>query len=1347
MSCRLCRLMRPASARRTVAFISSFVAALMAFTVASAALPAPVQVYYIPLPEDQVFTALSGIFPGRAACGLPEDPENLPNVITPIQTYISISIISADTLIYYDHWEDDFEIDLASPVQPSTQIWGDGNPANGAPPGIPDDLLTPDTVIVLDNPVTPATRSTLFDFDGGDKIGATRPIAISRAAWSTGPGTLLAGAVEVYDTSHWGTRYEAPVGENILAEQLFEYTGMAIMAQADDTAVQIDLNRDGTPESTLFLDGGESHLIDGDLPAGAVITASAPVQVTLITGDRCDIYESRWYALFPREHWSAEYYNPVSTPPGEGGTLVFLFNPDIVPLTVGWETLGGMQPSLTIEAGSVVSTVVPLGSGTRFFAADGRPFQAIAAIGADGPANANSRADWGFALVPERLLTYQVLVGWGAGRDPTSLVNPNENSSPVWVTVELPAGQTGPARVCIDYNGDGQGSEIDSNGFRYDTHLNLNRLQNAIVYDPDGDQTGMILYVCDPPAAPTGARIAAAWGQDPQTSSPDEPALDLGTTAPPASTFAAGKGVTVLTDRATDSGHTDSGHTGGIRAVGPPAAPGDTLRYAIVVRNASRVASGAVIVSDTVPLHTSYITSSTFFDNGVSVTPIADNLTGSPFPLDEGGVNLGAMLVRGVLTVTFDVRIDQPLEPTVDRVRNVALVTVGGDQLAPEVETEIMLEAGLTLAKRTNGEDADAPPGPILAVGAPVTWTYTLTNTGAVTLTNVIVTDSVPGVTPVYASGDNGDDRLAPNEVWTFQATGAAIAGQYVNVGIASATTPYGAAITASNPSRYFGLSSHIHLDKAASPPSAPSGAVITYTFTVTNGGNAALAAIDLSDDHCAPVFVDGDANGNTLLNPDETWRYRCADTVTVDITNTALVTGVDVLGRIITDTAQATVDVLTPAIALAKMPSATNVFAGGIVTYTFTVTNAGETALFDVALADDHCEPVYYVDGDINTNRTLEIDETWRYRCVTVIMSDTLNTATVRAVDGAGNAVTATASALVRTSFLFLPLILHEIPVECPPPDGCPIPGVEELKGLAVHPTTGVIYVTSRTNNRVLALDPNTLRIIASAETGDQPWGVAVDARAERVYVASFGGGDVRIYDAYSLAPLAVVPVGAEATLIEVLPELGAAFALVHDGSHVAVIEELTRTVILSSGGSGPFGIAADPLREQIYISNRDSAHFATVSRVTARTMNTWQTRSNMVLEDGRRLFAIAYDPAVNRLYSLYLAADGRWFVDTWKPEPHPQLWGREATVAVESSGAITSPLIGGAGLAINPATGLVYNANAAAGTVSVIERGGLRVLETITTRGDPFAIATDGTHNRVLIGLRASGRLIILR
>ena len=52
-----------------------------------------------------------------------------------IHTVISVTGAVDGTFVYYDHWEDGFELDLANPVQASSEVWGDGDAANGAPPG------------------------------------------------------------------------------------------------------------------------------------------------------------------------------------------------------------------------------------------------------------------------------------------------------------------------------------------------------------------------------------------------------------------------------------------------------------------------------------------------------------------------------------------------------------------------------------------------------------------------------------------------------------------------------------------------------------------------------------------------------------------------------------------------------------------------------------------------------------------------------------------------------------------------------------------------------------------------------------------------------------------------------------------------------------------------------------------------------------------------------------------------------------------------------------------------------------------------------------------------------------
>ena len=50
-------------------------------------------------------------------------------------------------------------------------------------------------------------------------------------------------------------------------------------------------------------------------------------------------------------------------------------------------------------------------------------------------------------------------------------------------------------------------------------------------------------------------------------------------------------------------------------------------------------------------------------------------------------------------------------------------------------------------------------------------------------------------------------------------------------------------------------------------------GGTVTYAYTVTNPGVAALHDIAVTDDKCAPVsFVSGDTNSNGLLDQGESW-------------------------------------------------------------------------------------------------------------------------------------------------------------------------------------------------------------------------------------------------------------------------------------------------------------------------------------------------------------------------------------------------------------------------------------------------------------------------------------------
>lgn len=1191
-----------------------------------AANPPPVQVFYIPVPEDQAHAAFQAIYPGNDVCNL----NGYPQVAEPTISYDSISVLASGTIIYYDHWEDDdgYEVDLANPVQPTTEIWGDGDPSNGAPPNVPSDILTANTVIILQSEVTSATRKSELDYDGGDKFGASRTVAVTRVLWPSGPRTLQAGALEVYPVDQWGTRYIAPVGTDTNASaQLFQYSALAVMAAEDDTLVEIDADGDGVFETTTTLQEGEGYLTSGDVQRGAVVQSSMPVQVDLITGDICEIYETRWFALFEDDQLSSRYYSPVTTEPGRG-TIAYFYNPNSSAITVTRTTAGNAQNSVVIGPLSGASMGVPVGSAARFDSDNAQPFAALAAVDADGPGfvNSNSFADWGFTLIPDRAATMQTLIGLGIGRDPESTVDPDENASPVWVTPVFSNGDTGELSVCVDFRGDGQGSQTDANGFHYDVTLVLDEFEVGKVLDTAaGDQTGMLLYVCPPGPGetPTG-RIVAAWGQDPALASFGPPGLDAGTTAPPALTFEAGKLAEIVNDQDGDGS----------------ADPGDQLRYSVVVRNNARVPVGSITLSDTVPLHTSYVLSSTTQDSGAGPVDIADNTSGTPFPLDEGGIGLGNLAVGQLVTVTFDVIIDLQLPAEVDRVRNVAIVRLGDEESRPEVETPLDDSPVIVLEKATNGVDADVPPGVMLVVGEPVTWTYTITNVGTVSITSLSLVDSSPDVTPTLVSGDEVNPGIFDvGEVWVYRANGIAVTGQYSNTATAVGLDVGGEVITVTDVSHYFGMGAAIDLEKVAASTTVTEGGTAFYTVTVTNPTTIDLSDVQVDDSLCALLFIGGDSGDDGILSEGEVWTYTCSRVLTRTTTNVATVTALDVLGNPVTDTDSVRVVV-----------------------------------------------PILWL------------------------------------------------------PIIITPPVSPPEPIPCPPPDGCEL--TNEIKALAVNQSGSLLYVTARDPDELLLVDPDQVEILARTSTDiAQPWGVVVDEADNLVYVSNFTGASVSIYDATTLDWIKTIPVGDNPTLLEIVPDLNLVFTLVRGGSKVAVIQGTDLVQTVDSGGSGPFGVAFDPVNQRLFVSHRDSQSLTMLQEVDG----TWQATPGPKFDDGRQLFELAYHVDTRRLFVVYADALSNWYLDVWEPQNN-SIWGLFSTQSIPNGGSIDSSDVGGAALSINPATGNLFNVNTGADSLSVIDVTSLGNVGTVGLGSDPFALAIDTTNNRVYVGLRESGRLVKL-
>ena len=184
------------------------------------------------------------------------------------------------------------------------------------------------------------------------------------------------------------------------------------------------------------------------------------------------------------------------------------------------------------------------------------------------------------------------------------------------------------------------------------------------------------------------------------------------------------------------------------------------------------------------------------------------------------------------------------------------------------------------------------------------------------------------------------------------------------------------------------------------------SGSTVTFTIAVTNTGGQDLTNITVADP-LAPACAQTIAS----LPVGATTNWLCTVTnVTADFTNIVTATVTPPVGpsRTVTDTG--VVDVINPAIAIAKTPDLQLVRAGGTVTFTITVTNTGDVVLTNVTVSDPNAPACNRTIG------SLGVGETTSYTCVvTNVQAGFTNVATATGTPPVGPPVTSSDPAVVQ--------------------------------------------------------------------------------------------------------------------------------------------------------------------------------------------------------------------------------------------------------------------------------------------------------------------------------------------
>lgn len=310
-------------------------------------------------------------------------------------------------------------------------------------------------------------------------------------------------------------------------------------------------------------------------------------------------------------------------------------------------------------------------------------------------------------------------------------------------------------------------------------------------------------------------------------------------------------------------------------------------------------------------------------------------------------------------------------------------------------------------------------------VGSEITYTYNVTNTGGWPLSDIELVDDKFGPIMSWMS-------LAPGE--SVQATFDVVVGAdwespYCNCATVTASVVYPNDLNGVNGNGNGTVSdtdthcltvidASISLVKTG-PEFACVGTDVTYEYTVENTGENTLANVMLVDDKFGaidswPSLAPGETVQATFgATVGEDWEdpYVNTGTVTADVMAPNQANGNGLIVCSVSDTDEHSLDVLDPAVSLVKTATPTTGAVGDTITYTYEVTNTGDTDLTNVALVDDQL-------GAIDDWATLAMGATETATANYVLTQDDVpsitNVATVTAITPCETTVSDTDTATV---------------------------------------------------------------------------------------------------------------------------------------------------------------------------------------------------------------------------------------------------------------------------------------------------------------------------------------------
>jgi uncharacterized repeat protein (TIGR01451 family) len=463
----------------------------------------------------------------------------------------------------------------------------------------------------------------------------------------------------------------------------------------------------------------------------------------------------------------------------------------------------------------------------------------------------------------------------------------------------------------------------------------------------------------------------------------DDNSYDYGTPFP----LDAGESVTFTYTTNPDANVTNQVDASGTNSLGSTVSDDDTASVNVIapaIQVTETATPGTVYDGNTVTWEVVVTNTGDDTLTDVTLTDDNDHDYGAPFTLDAGKS----------MTFTYTTN---PNEDVTNLVNASGTDSLGGTVSDNDTASVNVIAPAIQVTET-------ATPGTIYG-GDTVTWEVVVTNTGDDTLTDVTLTDGNS-----YEYGTPFTLDVGESVTFTYTTNPSTDVTNLVN---ASGTDSLGGTVSDDDSDSVHVINPGLDVVETVTPDTIYSGDTATWEIVVTNNGDDPLTNVTLTDgngyDYGTPFTLDAD----------ESMTFTYTTNPSTDVTNLVNASGTDSLGNPVTDSDDATVNVINPDIQVVETTDVPMVYAGGQVNWEVVVTNVGDDPLTQVTMTDLNGYP-YGASFDLavgesvtftySTNPTVDVTDV-----VTATGQDSLN-GTVSDSDSASVSVIAPAIQVVES-------------------------------------------------------------------------------------------------------------------------------------------------------------------------------------------------------------------------------------------------------------------------------------------------------------------------------------------